>query len=133
MTKPILCLDFDGVIHRYDSGWKGATTIADDATEGFFEWLDEAAQHFRIVVYSSRSKDPGAVIAMQMWLATQRRKWRERGGVSPITDGTPVNVEFAHEKPAAFITIDDRALTFTGRWSDFAPERLREFKPWNKA
>lgn len=129
---PILCLDFDGVIHRYDSGWQGALTIADDVTEGFFEWLDDAAKHFKIVVYSSRSKEPGATDAMALWLAEQRRKWRERGGKSPHEFGEPVSIEFADTKPAAFLQIDDRALTFNGRWSDFDPAALRAFKPWNK-
>jgi hypothetical protein len=130
--KPILCLDFDGVIHRYDSGWKGPCEIPDDVTDGFFEWLDVAAQHFRIVVYSSRSKEPGACDAMAMWMAEQRRKWREAGGKSPITDGSEVKVEFAHEKPAAFLTIDDRGMTFDGDWSHYKPEHLRRFLPWNK-
>lgn len=130
--KPILCLDFDGVIHRYDSGWQGATTISDDVTDGFFEWLDDAAQHFRIVIYSSRSSDPEAIKAMQFWLSAQRQKWRFHGGISPITDGRPVEIEFADKKPAAFLTIDDRAVMFTGRWADFPAIALREFKPWNK-
>lgn len=130
--KPILCLDFDGVIHAYDSGWQGATVIRDHVTPGFFEWLDRAAQRFRIVIYSSRSKEPGATDAMALWLAAERKRWRDAGGVSPITDGTPVALEFAHEKPPAFLTIDDRALTFSGRWSDFDPDQLLQFTPWNK-
>lgn len=132
MSKPILCLDFDGVIHRYDSGWQGETVISDDATEGFFEWLDAAAQVFEIVIYSSRSKSAEAITAMQFWLYEQRVQWRARGGVSSITDGTPVEVKFANEKPAAFLTIDDRALTFNGDWSAFAPSELLAFRPWNK-
>ena len=32
MRKPILCLDFDGVLHTYSSGWKGADVIPDPPT-----------------------------------------------------------------------------------------------------
>jgi len=133
MNKPILCVDFDGVIHRYTSGWKGPLVISDDVVPGFFEWLDEASQHFRVVVYSSRSKEPGASDAMAFWLAEQRNKWRANGGQSPNdSSGAASEIEFAHEKPAAFLTIDDRAICFDGDWSKLDPKQLRNFKPWNK-
>lgn len=37
---------------------------------------------------------------------------------------------FPTERPPATITIDDRAITFTGEWPDM--ETLINFKPWNK-
>ena len=39
-------------------------------------------------------------------------------------------IKFPTKKPAAFLTIDDRAVCFKGEWPD--PEKLLEFKPWNK-
>ena len=126
-NKPILCLDFDGVIHRYDSGWQGATNINDRVTDGFFEWLDQATQHFQIVIYSSRSKEPGAIDAMRSWLKVEwYRHW------APDDPPELPEISYATEKPPAMVTIDDRAVTFTGSWGDFDPEKLLSFKPWNK-
>ena len=132
MGKPILCIDFDGVIHSYDSGWKGATVIADHITSGFFEWAEKAAQEFDLVIYSSRSKEPEAVVAMQFWMAAERKLWREAGGKHKVD--APLEFSFAAEKPAAFLTIDDRAICFSGDWTDSAldPMTMRAFKPWNK-
>ena len=40
------------------------------------------------------------------------------------------SLEWPMEKPSAFVTLDDRAITFTGEWPDI--DQLRNFKPWNK-
>ena len=125
--KPILCIDFDGVIHRYGKGWQNGA-IYDDVTEGFFEWAEKAAKLFKLVIYSSRSKDDDGVVAMGLWMTEQRRKWRKAGGKS---DDGIVEFEFAHEKPPAFLTIDDRCTQFNGSWVELDPEELIAFKPWN--
>ena len=39
--KPIICLDFDGVIHSYTSGWKGAAVIPDPPVPGALEFIVE--------------------------------------------------------------------------------------------
>ena len=114
---PILCVDFDGVIHSYEKGWQGGRLYG-TVTDGFFQWLDQATNHFRVVVYSSRSADEEMVEEMKLWLA------RQNGGI------VPYGLEFASSKPPAFLTIDDRALTFKGDWGEFDPLKLRDFKPW---
>jgi hypothetical protein len=125
--KLLLCVDFDGVIHSYTSPWRGPEIIPDPPVPGALRWLEQAIEHFRIVIYSSRSKTPEGISAMRAWL-------EDRGNdQAPDLGFTLVNgIEFAHEKPAAFLTIDDRAICFDGDWSKLDPEKLREFKPWNR-
>jgi hypothetical protein len=127
VRKPILCLDFDGVIHDYKEGWRNGV-IYGNITPGFFEWAEQAAKVFKLVVYSSRSSTPEGQNAMVLWLAGQRAAWRLLGGKS---GNDPLAFEFADKKPPAFLTIDDRAVTFKGSWDSLEPELLRAFKPWN--
>ena len=112
MRKPILCLDFDGVCHSYTSGWKGADVIPDPHVPGLFEFLEHACKVFDIQVFSSRSGQKGGKDAMALWFVRERRRWRENGGQGEEI----LEIKFPDEKPAAFVTIDDRAVTFTGEW-----------------
>ena len=73
MTKPILCLDFDGVIHSYTSGWKGADVIPDPPVPGAMAFLWDATDHFRVAIFSSRSNQPGGMKAMITYVAANFR------------------------------------------------------------
>lgn len=127
MTKPTLCIDFDGVIHRYSNGWQNGV-IYDEITDGFLDWAAEAQKYFNLVVYSSRSSDPRLLADMRNWLLGKCTTY-----MLEHPDVLELDFEFSAEKPAAFITIDDRAIRFDGDWS--APElsvaALQAFKPWN--
>ena len=124
--KPILCLDFDGVIHSYTSGWKGADVIPDPPVEGAIAFMLGALEHFNVVIFSSRSNQRGGLKAMQAWLRGHAgATWYE----SPAGPGLE-DVKFVNEKPPALVTLDDRAITFDGTWP--AIDTLKEFKPWNK-
>jgi hypothetical protein len=126
MNKPILCLDFDGVIHSYTSGWKGAAIIPDPPVEGAIAFMLGALHHFHVVIFSSRSNQPGGESAMRSWLRMHAgAAWHETPAGPGLED-----IEFVDEKPAAFITLDDRAITFNGTWPTIA--ELQAFKPWNK-
>lgn len=119
MSKPILCLDFDGVIHSYSSGWKGADVIPDPPVPGAIEFLHAALNQFDVQIYSSRSHQTGGINAMQAWLL-------EHSDNGFLVD----SIGWPDHKPSAMITIDDRALTFDGTWPTM--ETLLAFKPWNK-
>ena len=125
--KPILCLDFDGVLHSYESGWKGATVVPDPPVPGALEFLDRARHEFQVAIFSSRSNQPLGVLAMRFWLMTQMHK---AGWDEALINEVVGEIQFPTEKPPALVTIDDRAITFTGEWPSL--ESLKSFKPWNK-
>ncbi|HUD75132.1 MAG TPA: hypothetical protein VMQ76_08675 [Terracidiphilus sp.] len=127
-----MAIDFDGVLHSYTSGWKGATTLPDPPVPGAIEWLDSLVEdgdsvctmaprfrEFDVCIFSSRARYWGARAAMKRWLV----KW-----------GFPKHklgkIRFPLLKPPSHLLIDDRAMQFQGSFPSVA--EMLEFKPWNR-
>lgn len=135
MGKPILCLDFDGVIHSYTSGWKRADVIPDPPVPGAADFIIMAQHEFDVCIFSSRSHQPGGVEAMKLYIGRMLWDYYDDGDGLDIIQKAAVDeaiqsIKYPLNKPAAMITLDDRAVTFKGIWPSI--ESLKAFKPWNK-
>jgi hypothetical protein len=116
-----LCIDFDGVLHFYRDGWKGPTEIYDMPVPGAIEWITELteSEEFEVAIYSSRSKHEGGIDAMKGWLG-------KYGATAEVVE----KILFPTEKPAAWITIDDRCFQFRGEFPK--AEYLLGYQAWMK-
>jgi hypothetical protein len=128
----IICVDFDGVIHSYESGWKGIDNIPDPPVEGAFEWLEKhlpvpdsmccMAPIYdgpRAVIYSARSKSWRGRRAM--------KKWFIKHGLHPGYIYENI-LKFPKKKPAAWLTIDDRCICFEGKFP--SDKEINDFQSW---
>ena len=132
--KKTICIDFDGVIHRYDSGWTGADQIPDIPVTGAIEGLHRLCDdpEIEVAIHSSRSAQPGGIAAMKEWLEYWESEWRERNHIRP--DDTKWLIErcqFPTDKPPAMVYVDDRGINFDGDWSKITTD-LKDYQPWNK-
>lgn len=119
MGKEIICIDFDGVIHSYSSGWKGADVIPDPPVPGAIAFITMCLDNgFSVNVFSSRSHQDNAIPAMKSWFI--------RHAGTALTE----RLHFPTYKPPALITIDDRGFLFEGTFPSLG--YLQNFKPWNK-
>lgn len=123
-SKKTLCIDFDGVIHSYTSGWNGVTAIDDPPVEGAIGFLYDALQAFKVAIYSSRSSSPAGIDAMRQYI----EKHAQAAGFDSGQTQWWLQLEWPVSKPAAFVTLDDRAITFTGEWPTI--QSLLSFAPW---
>ncbi len=128
MNKPIICLDFDGVVHSYSSGWKGPRNIPDPPVEGALTFmLDALAAGYDVVIHSSRARYFGGISAMRVWLKKHAGTLWYEGGFELGLE----NVRFTRWKPPALVTLDDRAIRFDGTFPN--PKEAASIQPWNKA
>jgi hypothetical protein len=129
--RPIISVDFDGVIHSYTSGWKGADVVPDPPVTGAIEWLHKMLNSgFKVAIYSSRSSQKGGIDAMRDFIKNNAGSYFHTHPVGNKVIVGLDELEYPETKPPAFLTIDDRAFLFTGVFPD--PEFVRSFKPWNK-
>lgn len=155
--KPTLCLDFDGVIHSYESGWQGPRVIPDPPVPGALEFITKSLDDFQVAIFSSRSGYWFGRRAMKRWLYEQFVDL----GLPDVMNNTPVwwldqiksrgdwfaepydhtvravarnivygEIQWPTRKPPAKVTLDDRAVRFNGT---FPPRHeLQTFQPWFK-
>lgn len=114
--NPTVVFDFDGVIHSYRSGWKGATVIPDPVVPGIKEEIERFRRFgYRVVVVSTRCSTMEGLAAVEDYLAENR-----------------IEVDAVQmEKPPAVCYIDDRALTFRGNPHGLV-EQVGYFKTWTE-
>jgi hypothetical protein len=114
--KQTIILDFDGVIHSYKSGWKGADCIPDLPTDGAKEAIAKLREKYTVVVVSSRTHQDGGIQAIKDWLC--------KYGIE--VDDVP------NHKPPHILTVDDRAFRFEGDWNAVIEGIPEASVPWNK-
>ena len=128
-----VCLDFDGVLNQYDSGWQGADVITDEPVEGALEalygWLNDGLS---LAIYSARSGQIGGIPAMRKWLSKHDGEYRHEHWTQEDVAKVPMlveRIELPVFKPAAQLYIDDRGYRFKGVFPN--TKELKElFTPW---
>ena len=148
--KPIISVDFDGVIHSYTSKWTNAKTISDPPVKNAIQWMLQALEKYDVAIYSSRSKSISGRKAMKHWLKQWfyhlcyfaedetlikyvnqfvcMDPWEQE--VKYAANRFVKSLKFPWFKPPAIMTIDDRAFCFKGEFPSL--DYIKDFKPWNK-
>jgi hypothetical protein len=126
-----LCVDFDGVIHSYSSGWLGADTVPDPPVPGALDFLIMASTWFDVAIYSARSAQPGGIAAMKAALKRWLTGPGDGVGYARMNDAEEFVekiLKWPTAKPAAFLTLDDRVMCFDGTFPKASD--LMDFKTW---
>jgi len=108
-----ICLDFDGVVHSYVSGWKGASIVPDPPVPTTKRSIELLRMDYEVKIYSSRCGQEGGKEAIVRWLSKY----------NIVVD------EVCDHKPPAIVYVDDRGLQFNGDWMQTI-DAIHNFKHW---
>lgn len=66
--RKAICIDFDGVIHGYQSGWQGEASCPDPPVSGAIEFIRTALVDYDIVIHSTRANSERGRRAIEKYL-----------------------------------------------------------------
>lgn len=105
-----IAIDFDGTLHPYTRGWLGTAVVDIEPPDPDLEFVladlrgrGPGGDANRLVVFSARAADEAGRVAIAEWLIANDLFKYFKGGIT-------------HEKPAAVVYLDDRAIRFEGNW-----------------
>ena len=120
MAKTI-CIDFDGVIHDYSTGWRGIDVFNEPVSGAKEGTASLKEQGWTIIIYTTRNDTPAL------------REWLEENQITYdyINENPNQPEESDKGKLIASVYLDDRAVLFDGNW-ELAVEKTLGFTPWQE-
>jgi hypothetical protein len=100
--------------------------IGDPPVPGAMRFLSDARKRFEVHILSSRTHQEGGLDAMKEYIKFCLNEELPGWEAEEVFDA----LRWPTEKPPALVTIDDRAVCFTGTFPDL--DELAAFKPWNR-
>lgn len=120
-----IAVDFDGVLHSYSSPWVDEHTIPDPPVPGAIKWLNGIANHFNVVIFTTRGRTWRGRLSVLKWL------W-SHGASSPDAETwSDLPFKVTNKKPPALVYLDDRAIRFDGNNFPTA-QQIHAARPWNR-
>lgn len=113
MNQKAVCVDFDGVIHRYSRGWQDGS-IYDPPMKGAREELARlVTKGYKVVILTTRlNPETNDDVNLER---NKISKWLSDNGFQPGTHYHDITAI----KPIAVVYVDDRAIRFTN-WRDMS-------------
>jgi len=119
----VIAVDFDGVIHGYSNGWQDGLPYdkpVEGAKESLFKLIE---QGYHVMIYTTRCNHD--LLDTDRDRAQDVEDYLNRYGI-PFSE-----IYTGNGKPKFMVTIDDRAISFKGNWSEVL-EQVHNFKTWNR-
>ncbi len=107
--KKTICVDFDGVIHRYSLGWKGGK-VYDPPIEGSRENMKQLVDEgYEVIILTARLQPKYPDIKEQK---AKMVEWLTKNG---FILGSHYH-GITNNKPSAVAYIDDKSIRFQDNW-----------------
>ena len=117
----LIAVDFDGVLHAYDSGFKGIGVAVDDPIAGALARLERMQDHVQMVpyIFTTHGATPEGIIGVRNWLLKHGYPYEKA-----------MRLEITNIKRPAHMYIDDRAWQFDGTFP--TDDEILNFKTWQR-